>query len=83
MRNMARHLTDGFDRFLLGKRYLVLDRDRLFSRAFREILRGSGVEPLRCNCQRCRVWTRSRGSPMMLATSNGDGVSSTGDHAEA
>jgi hypothetical protein len=47
MRNMARHLTDGFDGFLLGKRYLILDRDPLFSRNSREILRGSDVEPLR------------------------------------
>ncbi len=47
MRNMARHLTDGFDGFLLGKRYLILDRDPLFTRGFRDILRGSGVEPLR------------------------------------
>ncbi len=47
MRNMARHLTDGFDGFLLGKRYLILDRDPLFTRSFRAILRGSGVEPLR------------------------------------
>ncbi len=47
MRNMARHLTDGFDGFLLDKRYLILDRDPLFTRKFREILRGSGVEPLR------------------------------------
>ena len=47
MRNMARHLTHGFDGFLLGKRYLILDRDPLFSKRFRDILRGSGVEPLR------------------------------------
>lgn len=47
MRNMARHLTDGFDGFLLGKRYLILDRDPLFTRSFRGILRGSGVKPLR------------------------------------
>jgi len=47
MGNMARHLTDGFDGFLLGKRYLILDRDPLFTKGFRSILRGSGVEPLR------------------------------------
>jgi hypothetical protein len=33
MRNIARHLTDGFDGFLLQKRYLILDRDPLFTRA--------------------------------------------------
>jgi len=47
MRNMARHLTDGFDGFLLDKRYLILDRDPLFTKSFRAILRGSGVGPLR------------------------------------
>ncbi len=47
MWNMARHLTDGFDGFLLGKRYLILDRDPLFTKGFRDILPGSGVEPLR------------------------------------
>jgi len=47
MRNMARHLTDGFDGFLRGKRYLILDRDPLFTKGFRDILHGSGVEPLR------------------------------------
>jgi len=47
MRNIARHLTDGFDGFLLGKRFLILDRDPLFTRSFRQILRGGGVEPLR------------------------------------
>jgi len=46
-RNMARHLTDGFGGFLLSKRFLILDRDPLFTRGFREILRRSGVEPLR------------------------------------
>ena len=35
MRNMARHLTDGFDGFLLGKRHLVFDRDPLFTKGFR------------------------------------------------
>lgn len=47
MRNMARRLTDGFDGFLRDKRYLILDRDPLFTKGFRDILRGSGVEPLR------------------------------------
>lgn len=47
IRNMARHLTDGFDGFLLGKCYLILDRDPLFTKGFRNILRDSGVEPLR------------------------------------
>jgi len=47
MKNMARYLTDRFDGFLRGKRYMILDRDPLFTKGFRDILRGSGVEPLR------------------------------------
>lgn len=44
---MARHLTDGFDGFLLDERYLILDRDPLFTKGFQAILRGSGVKLLR------------------------------------
>ncbi len=47
MRNIARHLTDAFDGFLLGTRYLILDRDPLFTEGFRDMLRDSGVKPLR------------------------------------
>jgi putative transposase len=42
----ARQLTDPFDGFLLGKRYLIHDRDTKFTPAFDELLRGSGVEPI-------------------------------------
>ena len=45
MKQVARNLTDGFDGFLLTAKYLVHDRDPLFSEAFRELLRQSGVEP--------------------------------------
>jgi hypothetical protein len=34
-------LTDPFDGFLLGKRYLLHDRDTKFTRAFDALLRGS------------------------------------------
>ena len=34
MEQMARNLTDAFDGFLLGKRYLICDRDSLFSARF-------------------------------------------------
>jgi len=47
MKQIARNLTDPFDGFLLGAKYLVHDRDPLFTDAFREILRQSGVEPLK------------------------------------
>jgi len=47
MKQVARNLTDACDGFLNGKAYMLHDRDPLFTDAFREILRSSGVEPLR------------------------------------
>ena len=43
----ARNLTDAEDGFLRDKRYLILDRDPLYTAEFRRLLRASGVEPLR------------------------------------
>jgi hypothetical protein len=51
MQQIARNLTDMVDGFLLGKRYLIHDRDPLFTKAFRKILRDFGVEPLRLPAQ--------------------------------
>ncbi len=47
MKQVARNLTDMWDGFLLGKRYLIHDRDPLFTEAVRGLLRDSGVKPLR------------------------------------
>jgi len=47
MKQVARNLTDPCDEFLKGKKFLLHDRDPLFTEAFREILRSSGVEPLK------------------------------------
>jgi transposase InsO family protein len=47
MEQMARNLTDGFDGFLRKARHLIHDRDPLFTKAFGEILRGSGVESIK------------------------------------
>ena len=47
MKQIARNLTDAEDGFLLGVRYLVLDRDPLYTGAFRKFLKDSGVHPLR------------------------------------
>ena len=47
MKQAARNLTDMWDDFLLGKRYLIHDRDPLFTEAVRGLLRDSGVKPLR------------------------------------
>jgi len=47
MNQMARNLTDPFDGFLLGKRYLIMDRDAKFSAGFRQILQQEGVKAVR------------------------------------
>jgi transposase InsO family protein len=46
MMQCARQLTDPFDGFLLGKRYLIHDRDAKYTQAFDHLLRDSGVEPI-------------------------------------
>jgi putative transposase len=46
MQQCARQLTDPFDGFLLGKRYLLHDRDTKFPQAFDGLLTASGVEPI-------------------------------------
>ena len=47
MLQVARQLTDPVDGFLRGHRYLIMDRDPLFSRAFRELLELRGMNPVR------------------------------------
>ena len=47
MVQVARNLTDAFEGFLLGKRYLIHDRDPLFTKRFRETLEAADVESLR------------------------------------
>ena len=47
MKQVARNLTDTFDGFLTGKRYVLMDRDSNFSSAFRTILEDAGVKPVR------------------------------------
>jgi transposase InsO family protein len=46
MQQCARQLTDPFEGFLLGKRYLLHDRDTKFTAAFDALLKDSGVEPV-------------------------------------
>jgi transposase InsO family protein len=45
MQQCARQLTDPCDGFLLGKRYLIHDRDTKFTQGFDGLLKASGVEP--------------------------------------
>src|SRR5262249_38282696 len=46
MQQCARQLTDHFDGFLLGKCYLIHDRDSKFTDAFETMLKANGVEPV-------------------------------------
>jgi putative transposase len=47
MMQVGRNLLDAARGFLLGKKYLVLDRDPVYTSTFRRLLRDSGVEPVR------------------------------------
>jgi len=47
MKQIARNLTDSFDGFLLGKRYLLMDRDTKFCEAFRFITHETGVDAVK------------------------------------
>src|SRR5713101_3287159 len=46
MQQCALQLTDPFEGFLLGKRYLIHDRDTKFTQAFNGLLKDSGMESL-------------------------------------
>jgi transposase InsO family protein len=47
IKQVARNLTAADDGFLLGKRYVLMDRDSKFSEGFRTILKDAGVSSLR------------------------------------
>jgi len=47
MMQVGRNLTDLLDGFLVGKRFVILDRDSKYSAAFRDLLEDSGVEVIR------------------------------------
>ncbi len=47
MMQVGRNLTDPMDGFLAEKELLILDRDSKYSTAFRDLLKGSGVETVR------------------------------------
>jgi hypothetical protein len=51
MNQVARNLTDAFDGFLDETRYLIQDRDPLFTNGFRMILRASGVRTVKLPAQ--------------------------------
>jgi transposase InsO family protein len=43
---VGRNLTDSEEGFLKGKRYLLMDRDKKYSEAFRSMVKESGVKPV-------------------------------------
>ena len=47
MSQVARNLTDAEDGFLNGSGFLIHDRDPLFTRAFRDVLKSSGVATIK------------------------------------
>ncbi len=47
MMQIAKNLTDPFDGFLLGKRYMLIDRDTKYCEAFVHLLNGAGVKMVR------------------------------------
>lgn len=49
---VARNLTDGVDGVLIGKRYLLHDRDPLLTDQFRGVLAAAGVTCLRLPARR-------------------------------
>jgi transposase InsO family protein len=51
MKQMARNLADEYDGFLNGMRYLIYDRDPLFTEPFRAILKASGVNTVKLPAQ--------------------------------
>jgi len=47
MQQIGRNVTDAFDGFLLNIRYVILDRDPLYTDAFRRRLKEADVKPVR------------------------------------
>jgi putative transposase len=47
MKRIGRNITDPFGGFLIGTKYLIHDRDSLFTKEFREILKSSGIKTVK------------------------------------
>ncbi len=47
MQQNGRNVTDAFDGFLPGIRYVILDRDKIYTDAFRDLLRQAGTKVVR------------------------------------
>jgi transposase InsO family protein len=48
MKQVAKNLTDPFDGFLLGNRFLIIDRDGKYCAGFIDIIKDAGIRPVRC-----------------------------------
>jgi hypothetical protein len=48
MKQVARNLTDPFNGFLLGHRFLIIDRDGKYCPGFIDIIKNAGTRPVRC-----------------------------------
>src|SRR5450631_3052515 len=67
MEQMARNLVDAVDGFLVGKRYVLIDRDPLYTEAFRRMLGQGRVEAVR--------WPRSTTAASSdFGTARGEGL---------
>ena len=62
MTQVARNLTEADDGFLRGMDYLILDRDPLYTAAFRRLLRDSGVSLVDPLIGSAQLHTRPRSS---------------------
>ena len=47
MQQIGRNVTDAFDGFLSDVSHVILDRDPLYTKAFRGLLQDAGVKPVR------------------------------------
>jgi putative transposase len=47
MQQVARNLVDSEEAFLMGKRYLIMDRDPLYTAEFRRVVEAAGVKAVR------------------------------------
>ncbi len=48
MKQVARNLTDSVDGFLIGNRFLIIDRDSKYCQGFIDLIKDAGIQPVRC-----------------------------------
>jgi len=58
MKQIARNLTECIDGFLLGPRFLIIDRDGKYCPEFIDIIQNAGTKPVRCpvKAQNCNAY---------------------------